>query len=229
RLKGIWRSPVYGLYQDKVEIGYEGPCKYHLFTCANPKCRLGKNHKRGTVRRYLDSKDRSATGNLLTHARACQGREAVDSVLGGASQKPKGKRDGSIYSAFARMGSKVARFCHKPQTAQETSNRPAKIVADPRFNELMKTGRPSTTLPSPRQVARDVHSCFDLARARIANLLQEYPGSLNFSTDSWSSPNHRAIVAWTVHLQHEGKALSFLIDVIEVPESHTGETLARAF
>jgi hypothetical protein len=26
------------------------------------------------------------------------------------------------------------------------------------------------------------------------------------------------IVAWTVHLQHEGKALSFLIDVIEVPE-----------
>jgi hypothetical protein len=120
RLKGIWRSPMYGLYQDKVEIGYEGPRKYHLFTCANPKCRLSKNHKRGTVRRYLDSKDRSATGNLLTHARTCRGREAVDSVLGGASQKPKGKRDGSIYSAFARMGSKVARFCHKPQTAQET-------------------------------------------------------------------------------------------------------------
>lgn len=52
-------------------------------------------------------------------------------------------------------------------------------------------------------------------------------------------------MAWTVHLQHEGQPLVFLLDVFEVPEvclhmralfdfnldsqSHTGEVLAREF
>jgi hypothetical protein len=32
-----------------------------------------------------------------------------------------------------------------------------------------------------------------------------------------------------VHLEHEGMMLAFLLDIIEVPESHTGMALARAF
>ena len=60
----------------------------------------------------------------------------------------------------------------------------------------------------------------------------------------FSSPNHQAFVAWTVHLQHDGEMLAFLLDICEVPEvclsgircngeltiwqSHTGVTLARA-
>jgi hypothetical protein len=47
---------------------------------------------------------------------------------------------------------------------------------------------------------------------------QEYPGRLSFGTDAWTSPNHRAFVAWVVHLQHEGELLSFPLDVYEVPE-----------
>ena len=63
--------------------------------------------------------------------------------------------------------------------------------------------------------------------------------------DAWTSPNHRAFVAWTVHLQHEGHILAFLLDIIEVPEvrlsdtslfltdsflqSHTGDTLGQEF
>jgi hypothetical protein len=47
---------------------------------------------------------------------------------------------------------------------------------------------------------------------------EEYPGKLSFGTDAWTSPNHRAFVAWTVHLQHEGHPLVFLLDIIEVPE-----------
>jgi endonuclease IV len=60
------------------------------------------------------------------------------------------------------------------------------------------------------------------------------------------SPNHQAFIVWTVHLQHEGKMLAFLLDVIEVPEvrfpichctflllmlfkSHTGIVMANAF
>jgi hypothetical protein len=41
--------------------------------------------------------------------------------------------------------------------------------------------------------------------------------------------NHHAFVAWTVHLEHEGKMLAFLLNIIEVPESHTGVALVKAF
>ncbi len=47
--------------------------------------------------------------------------------------------------------------------------------------------------------------------------------------DAWTSPNHKALVAFAVHLHHDGEPLSFLLDVIEVAESHTGATLARVF
>ncbi|KAJ7078468.1 hypothetical protein B0H15DRAFT_735461, partial [Mycena belliarum] len=239
RLRKLWCSPIYNLYKAKVDVCYEGDRKYHLFHCASKKCKLGKHGKPGTVRRYLDSKDQASTGNLITHAKQCRGTQWVQNVMEGEKSKNKGGRDGSIYAAFARLGQRVRSFSHRPHTSQETrahivrwiteSNRPAKIVTDPGFEMLMKTGRPSTNLPSPRQVARDVHASFQLCRARVANLLQEQAGKLSFSTDAWTSPNHRAIIGWVVHLQHQGKALSFLLDIKELPESHTGEALASAF
>ncbi|KAJ7830804.1 hypothetical protein B0H14DRAFT_1189647, partial [Mycena olivaceomarginata] len=51
----------------------------------------------------------------------------------------------------------------------------------------------------------------------------------SFGTDVWTLPNHRGFVAWTIHLQYKGVLVSFLIDIFEVPKSHTGETLATAF
>ncbi|KAF8226560.1 hypothetical protein L208DRAFT_1063084, partial [Tricholoma matsutake] len=47
--------------------------------------------------------------------------------------------------------------------------------------------------------------------------------------NAWTSPNHHTFVAWTVHLHQEGHILTFLLNIIEVPESHTGNALARAF
>ncbi|KAJ7151172.1 hypothetical protein C8R46DRAFT_914388, partial [Mycena filopes] len=228
RLQRAWRSAVYGLYSSKVNIGYHNDRKYHEFSCANKRCKFGKNGKPAVVRRYLDSKDRAATGNLINHAKACRGTDAVENVMTSEKAKKKTTRDGSIYATFAKIGQRVRSFASRPQTAQETrasivkwiteSNRPAKIVSDPGFEELMKTGRPSTSLPSPRQVARDVHASFNISKARIAQLLQDYPGMLSFTTDAWTSPNHRAVIAWVVHLQHDGKPLSFLLDVKELPQ-----------
>ncbi|KAJ7349858.1 hypothetical protein DFH08DRAFT_696704, partial [Mycena albidolilacea] len=43
-------------------------------------------------------------------------------------------------------------------------------------------------------------------------------GRLSFATHAWTSPNHRTFVAWTVHLQHKGEPLVFLLDIFEVPE-----------
>jgi hypothetical protein len=52
---------------------------------------------------------------------------------------------------------------------------------------------------------------------------------LNFATDAWSSPNHRAFVAFTVHFEQDGVPLSFLLDFVELPRSHTGANLAAEF
>jgi hypothetical protein len=38
------------------------------------------------------------------------------------------------------------------------------------------------------------------------------------ATDVWTSPNHRAFIAWTIHIQHDRDMLDFLLDIAEVPE-----------
>ena len=58
---------------------------------------------------------------------------------------------------------------------------------------------------------------------------QEYEGALHFATDAWTSLNHCAFVAMTVHLEEQGKPVSILLDLVEVACSHTGVNLAAAF
>lgn len=45
--------------------------------------------------------------------------------------------------------------------------------------------------------------------------------------DCWTSPNHRAFLAILAYFEKEGKPEVIVLDVVEVPESHTGERLAR--
>ena len=52
---------------------------------------------------------------------------------------------------------------------------------------------------------------------------------MNFATDAWTSPNHKAYMAFTVHFEHEGIPLSMLLDLVEVAKSHSGVNLAEAF
>ena len=58
---------------------------------------------------------------------------------------------------------------------------------------------------------------------------KNYDGRLSFATDAWTSPNQRAFIAITVHLEHEGEPLSMLLDVVKVAISHMGENLANTF
>ena len=52
---------------------------------------------------------------------------------------------------------------------------------------------------------------------------------MNFTTDGWTTPNHRALIALCVHLEQKGAPISILLDVVEVARSHTGVHLAQAF
>ena len=78
-------------------------------------------------------------------------------------------------------------------------------------------------------VSRDVKQVFIHACKQVANMLQEYKGQLNFATDAWTSPNHKAFVVFTVHFAHEGVPVSMLLNLVEVAKSHSGVNLAEAF
>ncbi|KAF8812980.1 hypothetical protein BYT27DRAFT_7032782, partial [Phlegmacium glaucopus] len=58
---------------------------------------------------------------------------------------------------------------------------------------------------------------------------QKHDGKLHFATDAWTSPNHRAYVALTVHFEHKGAPVCLILDVVEVAKSHSGVNLAIAF
>ena len=60
-------------------------------------------------------------------------------------------------------------------------------------------------------------------------VIQDFDSELTFTFDAWTSPNHKAFLTFAVHLHHEGIPLSFILDVIEVAESHTGKTMADVF
>jgi len=42
-------------------------------------------------------------------------------------------------------------------------------------------------------------------------------------------PNHRAYVAVTIHFKQNGEPMCLLLDLVEVPTSHSGVNLAAAF
>ncbi|KAJ7337718.1 ribonuclease H-like domain-containing protein [Mycena albidolilacea] len=135
-----------------------------------------------------------------------EGKDVVKSCL--ASTTTTGPQDRNIFSSFTRTGQCPVKVTHRTHTQPEfhahimrwlaEANRPFKIMED-------------RELTVPNFVT-----------------LENYNGWVSFATDAWMSPNHRAFVAWTVHPQHEGQPLVFLLDIFEVPESHMGEILGWA-
>ena len=98
------------------------------------------------------------------------------------------------------------------------NNRPTNIVSDRELEQLLTAGRPHIKVPSSDTVSRDVKACFMKCREHIGKILKEHPGRVHIASDAWTSLNHRAFIAWTVHLEHEGQMLAFLLDMVEVPE-----------
>ncbi|KIK40538.1 hypothetical protein CY34DRAFT_24776 [Suillus luteus UH-Slu-Lm8-n1] len=103
------------------------------------------------------------------------------------------------------------------QMADQVRN--AEEVRGKGFQSLMKIGRPEYYIPSPSTVSRDVRLVFAKTRQRIAKMSIEYDGKLNFSTDGWTSPNHRVYVELLMHLEHKGIPLCILLDIVEVPKN----------
>ena len=107
RLRRGWGSPIYSFFSPDVKIGYENGRKYHFFKC---NARVCKN-PRGGQRRYLDTSDKTSTGNLKTHAVKCFSQAAIDAAMKGTDNNEQ--PDGSIYSVFGRQGSQPVSVTHK--------------------------------------------------------------------------------------------------------------------
>ncbi|KAK7017583.1 ribonuclease H-like domain-containing protein, partial [Favolaschia claudopus] len=211
-----WNAPVYQFFKSPVlkfdESDHDRP--YTWFACNSAHCKA--SGAKG-IRRYMDKSDATATQNLKRHAIKCFGSAAVDAATSGAKVKPA---DQSLHAAWGQQTATLARWFTE-------SNRPVHASKDRKFEELLVNGRPGIEVPSQSTIMRDIKTSFDYGLDHISKLLNDYPGKLSFTTDAWTSPNH--LVAWTVHLQHDGKPLNFLLDIFELPEKHTGDNLAQAF
>ncbi|KAG1745709.1 hypothetical protein EDB19DRAFT_1578893, partial [Suillus lakei] len=189
---------VYVFYEPIPSIEYIGRQCSHVFQCMGKGC---EQH----IQRYLDKGDAKSTSNMAKHAKSCWGPEAYDAAQDTKSAAAAHEgiiknllKSGTITSSFKRTSKGKVTYSHRQHTKTETK---AEI-------SLMKMGHPEYYLPSPSMVSHDVKLVF-------AN---EYDGELNFATDAWTSPNHKAFVAVFVHLEHQGKPLAMVLDVVEVAQ-----------
>ncbi|KAL6307931.1 hypothetical protein BKA93DRAFT_714467, partial [Sparassis latifolia] len=225
-----WTSPAYTFYKPDVTIQVDEKMHAHayIFHCMNRGCKM-------KIAWWMDKGDKSSMGNLRKHIRKCWGEEALataDMMKTADDARPaveKFAQSGSITASFERKGKGKITYSVRQHTRTESRLHPFAIVEDHGFQNLMKTGRPEYWIPLRWTVARDVHKVFARCRTWVARMLQEFDGELNFATDAWTSPNNKALVAFTVHLHHQGVPLQMVLDVIEIADSHNGVNLAAAF
>ncbi|KIM56128.1 hypothetical protein SCLCIDRAFT_133240, partial [Scleroderma citrinum Foug A] len=198
-----WNAPIYAFFEPVPWVIEVEGRPVHVFKCNAHGCKA-------TVRCYMDTKDAGSTGNLCRHVKSCWGSEVVSAADDARNADevrtkmcPGFLKDGSITAAFEQKGKGKVTYSHRPHTCQETKS-------------LMRTGRPEYYLPSCSTVSQDVHLVFACTCNRITKMLREYNGKMNFTTDAWTAPNHRAFIVFSVHLEHEGKPLAMPLDIIEV-------------
>ncbi|KAH9912442.1 uncharacterized protein B0H18DRAFT_825556, partial [Fomitopsis serialis] len=225
RMQKKWMSAAYAFFKPDPSIEYIMGRRVHIFHCANTACKQ-------TVKRYLDGKDARSTSNMRKHVKLCWSEEALKAADGtGSASKAKDcvekyRRTQDIKLSFGVSTKKTVTFSTRQHTPSQTraeivrwvseSMQPFNIVKDRGFQSLMKTGRLEYKIPSPTTVGRDVRKVFSRVRERVADILKEYDGDLNFATDAWTSPNQKAMVAFTVHFEHHGSPMCLVLDVVEV-------------
>ncbi|KAJ7050857.1 hypothetical protein C8F01DRAFT_930760, partial [Mycena amicta] len=226
-LSQTWKSAVYAFFKKAPAIEVRSSRRCHVFTCAKPGCRT-------TVARYLDSRDAASTGNMIKHIRGkCFGDAAWEAARDLNAVKARADvvspllTTGKLTTVFERQKGKGAvTFSTIPHTREEIkaesvkwcaeNNRPFSIVEDEAYRRLAKTGRPHYYVPSASTVSRDTKRIFACCRTRIAKMLQDYEGELNFIGDCWTSPNHKPMFGICVVLLFDGEPLTLVLDVIEV-------------
>ncbi|TFK79359.1 hypothetical protein K466DRAFT_570280 [Polyporus arcularius HHB13444] len=223
----VWMVPVYTFYKPKIAIVRQGKRVGFQFDYAKPGCKH-------SCTRWTKTKNKTSMQKLRHHVKSCWGAEILTEAqrLGNLKAAHTGveafRHTGTIMNFFDCKAKGKVTYSIRNHTAMEARS----------FVMLMKTGWRQYQLPSPSTVSRDVQQvflrcckrimkmhqvCITIAKAALQSMT--YETSQNFLDIAKS----KALIVFAVHLHHDGKLLSFLLDVIEVVEAHIGKTMVCKF
>ncbi|KAF8992026.1 hypothetical protein BDZ89DRAFT_973591 [Hymenopellis radicata] len=218
------RSPIYGFYAADAKIVDRDTQTAKDVPHEAWKCELcGKN-----VYRNLTSKDKSSGHGLRLHAEKCFGVEAVKAAFEGADlkatremvKKAGKKKQGvltSMLQGIIAKGKEI--YATMPLSNAETRiSVPSTSLQTAAFKKLMKTGRPGTYIPHPTTVSRDAKILFAKTRRRLAKKFKGLKSRVHIVLDAWTSPNHKAFVAYKAHWEEDGHLVSTVLDFRELPQ-----------
>jgi len=111
---------AYAFYDPIPEIAYVNKRRCHEFKCAGRGCKY-------TCRRYLDTKDKASTGNMVKHAKQCWGEEAwraAEKCHNAADARARVTvplaSSGSITASFKQKGKGKVAYSNRVHTKTET-------------------------------------------------------------------------------------------------------------
>ncbi|GLB40080.1 hypothetical protein LshimejAT787_0705900 [Lyophyllum shimeji] len=172
RMAKKWDLAVYAFFEPMPKIVYVKGRRAHEFACTARGCKY-------TARRYLDTRDKTSTSNLIKHVRSCWGEEAwvaanecstVDEAR--KSVVSPLNTNGSILASFKLKGKGKVTYSHRQHTRTETRA------------EIIRWVSETYWIPSASTVSQDVKLVFGRSCERIAKMLQEHEGAINFATDA---------------------------------------------
>jgi hypothetical protein len=115
-----WKSPAYAFFEPIPDIQYKNGRRSHVFKCAAKSCK-------STCRRFLDTGDKTSTGNLIKHIRNCWGEDAWKAALECKDSSEAAEvvvkaiaMSGSITTSFKPEGKGKATYSHRMHTKTET-------------------------------------------------------------------------------------------------------------
>ncbi|KAF9019903.1 hypothetical protein BDZ89DRAFT_900071, partial [Hymenopellis radicata] len=185
-------SPIYGFYDPDFKIVNRDTLTAKDVPHEAWKCELcGKK-----VYRNLTTKDKSSGHGLRLHAEKCFGVE-------------------SVKAAFETRDLKATRDMVK-KAGKKKQGVLTGMLQDRGFKKLMKTGRPGTYIPHPTTVSRDTKILFAKTRRRLAKKFKGLKSRVHIVLDAWTSPNHKAFVAYKAHWEEDGQCVSTVLDFREL-------------
>jgi hypothetical protein len=95
---------------------------------------------------------------------------------------------------------------------------------------MIKRLKPEAKIFSADTIRNNIFKSFNENLIFIKNLLQEVPGQISFTLDSWTSKNQVPFLGITAHwISKDWELKSILLDFCHLEGSHSGENMSEVF
>ncbi|CAH1763824.1 8132_t:CDS:2, partial [Entrophospora sp. SA101] len=111
-----------------------------------------------------------------------------------------------------------------------TSDQPFTVIESNFFKTMIKRLKPEAKIFSADTIRNNIFKSFNENLIFIKNLLQEVPGQISFTLDSWTSKNQVPFLGITAHwISKDWELKSILLDFCHLEGSHSGENMSEVF